>query len=183
MIKSNPIPSPDIAKLAVLKKWSVVISVIVLSLVGVMRRVKIDLGIDFTFLPMVNAICNTIVAICLVTAFYHIKSKNWQAHRRFIYAAMVFSALFLTTYVLYHITTIETTYCHGDGVMKMVYYFFLATHIILAGVSLPFILLTFSRGETFHVDAHKKMARWVFPIWLYVAISGPICYLILKDCY
>ncbi len=183
MEKNKGIPAPEEAKYALLKKVSLAVSIVVILLVGLMRRVKIDLGIDFSFLPMVNAICNTIVAVCLIGAFYHIKTQNWQAHRRFIYTALSFSALFLLTYVLYHFTTPETTYCHEDATLRKIYYFILTTHIILAGVSLPFILITFSRGETFHVAAHKKMARWVFPIWLYVAVTGPICYLMLKDCY
>jgi putative membrane protein len=180
-METRKYPAPNQLQYKKLKLLSLVISIVVLALIGFMRRTKIDLGIDFSILPMVNAISNTIVAICLVLAFLAIKSKNWTRHRNYIYGAMAFSGLFLLTYVLYHFTTQETTYCHESG--RTLYYILLASHIILAGVSLPFILLTFSRGFTFMIDEHRKMAKWVFPIWLYVAITGPICYLMLKDCY
>ena len=165
-----------------LTRASIIVSVLVLLLVGFMRRTKIDLGIDFSFLPPVHAILNTFVVICLLSALFFIKRKDIGKHRVSIYGAMLFSALFLLCYVLYHFTTEETTFCK-EGVIRIVYYFFLFTHIVLAGISLPFILLTFTRGFTCQVEKHRKMARWVYPVWLYVAATGPICYLILKPCY
>jgi putative membrane protein len=125
---------------------------------------------------------NTCVAICLILAIYFIKKGDFLKHRALILTGMLFSCFFLVSYVLYHFTTPETIYCK-IGWSRYVYYFFLITHIVLAGVSLPFILFTFVRGFTFQVDKHKRMARWVFPVWLYVAISGPICYIMLKPCY
>jgi putative membrane protein len=161
---------------------SIVISVLVLLLVGVMRRVKIDLGVDFSFLPPIHAVLNSLVAIFLVLAIYFVKKKDIQSHKKAIFGAMTFSALFLMSYVLYHFTTEETTFCK-NGPIRIIYFVLLISHIILAGLSLPFILLTFTRGFNFQVEKHRKMAKWVFPIWLYVAISGPICYLLLKSCY
>lgn len=165
-----------------LTKISYVISGLVLCLVVLMRRVKFDVGIDFTFLPAVSAVLNTLVSICLMIALYYILQKNVTRHRLFMFSAGALSALFLICYVLYHFTTPETTYCF-DGFSKYIYYFLLLTHIVLAAVSFPFILLTFIRGFTFQVAAHKKMARWVYPAWLYVAITGPLCYLMLEPCY
>lgn len=159
-----------------------VISAVVLILVGVMRRVKIDLGIDFSFLPPIHALLNTLAAISLIVALVFIKQKNIDAHRKAIYAAMLFSFLFLLCYVLYHFTTEETKYC-GEGSMRTVYFILLISHIVLAGISLPFILLTFIKGYTGMVAEHRKMAKWVYPIWLYVAITGPICYFLLAPCY
>lgn len=159
-----------------------VLSVLVLLLVGLMRRVKVDVGIDFSFLPPVHASFNVVVAICLIAALYFIKQKNIQAHKNAIFGAMIFSALFLLSYVAYHFTTEETKYCF-QGTSRTIYFLILISHIILAGISLPFILLTFSRGISFTVEKHKRMARWVYPIWLYVAISGPISYLMLRPCY
>lgn len=159
-----------------------VLSVLVLLLVGLMRRVKVDVGVDFSFLPPVHASFNVVVAICLIAALYFIKQKNIQAHKNAIFGAMIFSALFLLSYVAYHFTTEETKYCF-QGTSRTIYFLILITHIILAGISLPFILLTFSRGISFTVEKHKRMARWVYPIWLYVAISGPISYLMLRPCY
>lgn len=175
-------PAPNDILASKLNKISIGLSFVVLLLVGLMRRVKIDLGIDFSFLPPISAMLNTLVAICLVLALYFVKRKDIVNHKRSIYSALIFSALFLVCYVLYHFTTVETTYCK-EGIIRNIYYIFLITHIVLAGLSLPFILLTFSRGFTFQVEKHKKMARWVYPVWLYVAITGPLCYLMLKPCY
>ena len=159
-----------------------VVSVVVLVLVGLMRRVKIDVGIDFSFLPPIHATLNAVAAVFLLMAYYFIRNKKVEAHRRSIYAALACSALFLLSYVLYHFTTPETRY-GGEGAMRYVYFFFLITHVILAGLILPFILLTFNRAFTGQYARHRKMARWVFPLWLYVAITGPICYLMLKPYY
>ena len=159
-----------------------VVSAVVLLLVGAMRRYKIDLGIDFSFLPPIHASLNALAAVILVFALYFIKNKQVENHRRAIYAAMACSALFLISYVLYHFTTPETRY-GGQGVMRTVYFFLLITHVVLAAVILPFILLTFTRAYTNQFERHKKMARWVFPLWLYVAVTGPICYLMLRPYY
>lgn len=167
------------------KKLSIVayvISAVILLLVGLMRRYKIPTDIDFSMLPSINAGANTIVAICLVSALVFVKKKNIDAHKTSIYGAMLFSFIFLLSYVLYHFTTPETLYC-GDGIMRTIYFIFLVSHIVLAAVSLPFILMTFIRGYTFQIDKHKKLAKWVWPIWFYVAVSGPICYLMLRPCY
>lgn len=158
------------------------VSLVVLLLVGLMRRVKLETGIDFSFLPPVHASLNALTAVILLVAYYHIRNKNVPAHRKSIYAAMVCSALFLVSYVLYHFTTPETRY-GGEGTMRFVYFFFLITHVILAAVILPFIFLTFNRAYTEQYTRHRKMARWVFPLWLYVAITGPVCYLMLKPYY
>ncbi len=162
---------------------AILTSVLVLALVGFMRRPeKLDLGIDFSFLPPIHASLNTMAAVALVVALYFIKQKNMIAHRNSIYVAMVCSALFLISYVLYHSTTPETRY-GGVGIMRTLYFILLITHVILAGLILPFIFFTFNRAFTGQYERHKKMARWVYPLWLYVAISGPICYLMLKPYY
>lgn len=158
------------------------VSAVVLVLVGLMRRYKFDLGVDFGFLPPLHASLNVLTAVLLLTAYYFIRRKNVEAHRKFIYAAMMTSALFLLSYVLYHFTTPETRF-RGTGAIAYVYFFLLITHIVLAALILPFILLTFNRAYTGQFARHRKMARWVFPLWLYVALSGPICYLMLKPYY
>lgn len=159
-----------------------IVSAAVLLLIILMRQVKIDLGIDFSFLPPVHASLNGIAAILLILAYYFIRNKKIEAHRRSIYAAMVCSGLFLVSYVLYHFTTPETKF-GGVGTIRFVYFFLLLTHIALAAVILPFILLTFNRAYTGQYSRHRKMARWVFPLWLYVAVTGPVCYLMLKPYY
>lgn len=174
--------TPDLQLEKKLNIVAYVVSALVLLLVGLMRRVKIDLGVDFSFLPPFHASLNALTAVILAYAFYQIKQKNVEAHRKAIYTAMGTSALFLLSYVLYHFTTPETRF-GGEGVIRTVYFFFLITHVILAAVILPFILLTFNRAFTGQYDRHRKIARWVFPLWLYVALTGPICYLMLKPYY
>lgn len=174
---------PDIALEKRLNLAAYIISAVVLLLVGLMRREeKFDLGVDFGFLPPFHASLNALTAVILLFAFYFIKNKQVEKHRRAIYAAITCSALFLLSYVLYHFTTPETRYS-GTGPMRTVYFFFLITHVVLAGLILPFILLTFTRAYTGQFERHKKMARWVYPFWLYVAITGPICYLMLRPYY
>jgi putative membrane protein len=173
-----------------------VVSAVVLLLVGLMRRVKIDLGMDFSFLPPVHSSLNALTAVALLFALYFIKNKQVENHRRAIYLAMVCSALFLLSYVLYHFTSPEIKYgdLDHDGILspeelaavastRGAYLALLLTHIVLAALALPFILFTFNRAFTGQYERHKRMARWVYPLWLYVAVTGPICYLMLRPYY
>ncbi len=173
-----------------------IVSAAVFFLVLLMRRVKIELGVDFSFLPPVIASLNVLTALMLLFSLYFIKNKQVENHRRANYAALFFSVLFLLCYVLYHFTTPEIRYGDFDhngtvsaeelarvSSSRMVYLVILLTHIILAAVILPFILLTFNRAYTGQYERHRRMARWVYPFWLYVAISGPVCYLMLRPFY
>ena len=165
-----------------LNKGATVVSVIVVLLVVMMRKIKLDVGIDFTFLPPFYSTLNALVAFVLILALSAIKKKNIAAHRRYMTIALGLSALFLLCYVLYHITTPETKYC-GVGNIRYLYFFLLITHIILAALLLPFILFTYIRAYTGQIMLHRKMARWVFPLWLYVAVTGPVIYFMLRPCY
>lgn len=174
-------PNPELGKK--LDRIAYILSAVVIGLVIFMRGPnKPEVGFDTSILPPINALLNTFCAICLMMAVFFIKRKNINMHRKMIYAAMVFSILFLLCYVLYHFTTHETTYCK-EGSIRIVYFIILISHIVLAGLSLPFILLTFIRGYTFQVDKHRRMAKWVYPVWLYVAMSGPVVYIMLAPCY
>ncbi len=159
-----------------------IVSAVVMLLVVFMRRIHFDTSIDFSFLPPFYSSLNALAAVVLIASLYFIKNKNVKAHQRANFLALGVSVLFLLCYVVYHTTTPETNY-GGEGTIRYVYFFFLITHIILAAVSLPFILFTFIRGYTGQVEKHRKMAKWVYPIWLYVAITGPICYLMLRPYY
>ncbi len=170
------------AKLKLMDRVAVGITVIILFVVGMMRRVKIETEIDFGFLPPFHSSLNAFAAMALIGALIYIRQGNVQKHRQFIYAALILSAGFLVSYVVYHFTTEETRYC-GEGFMRKVYFFFLITHVILAGAILPFIMFAFNRAYTGFYERHKKMVKWVYPLWLYVAITGPICYLMLRPCY
>ena len=183
------------------KKLTVLVWIItaaVLFLVGLMRQVKIDLpsGINLHFLPPLHAILNSVAALSLIMAIIAIKKKLVINHQRWIYLAMTCSFLFLLSYVTYHFTNTETLY--GDdnkdgiisveekesvGTMRIVYLSVLISHIILAALSLPFILLTFVYGFTNQFVKHRKLAKRVFPVWLYVAVTGPVVYIMLKPYY
>lgn len=173
-------PNPTLEKQ--LNVVAYIISAVVLSLVAFMRRVKIDVGIDFSFLPPLHATLNAITAFVLLLALYFIKNKQVELHRKAIYVAFGCSALFLLSYVLYHFTTPETRY-GGEGFIRQVYFALLISHIVLAAGIFPFILFTFIRAYTGQFARHRRMARWVFPIWLYVAVTGPIVYLMLLPYY
>lgn len=181
-----------------LNRWAWIISGVVLALVIVMRRVKIPLpeGINFSFLPSFHAVVNGATALILLAAFIAIKNKRVDLHRKLIFTALGLSLLFLLSYVAYHFTTPETIYgdFNGNGILedeerqavgndRLFYLILLLSHIFLAAISLPFILLTFIKAYTQQFEAHKKMARWVFPIWFYVAATGPICFLLLLPYY
>lgn len=181
-----------------LNTFAWIFTAIVLLLVGAMRRVKIPLpeGWDVSFLPPFHAGVNALTAVVLLLALYFIKQKNVVAHRRAIYVAMSLSVLFLLSYVAYHFTTPETIYGDVDGNGRLddgelaavgsartAYLVLLLSHIVLAAVSLPLILFTFIRGFTDQVERHRRMARWVFPLWLYVAVTGPVCYWMLRPFY
>ena len=175
-------PNLELARKLKIAIW--ILTVVVLGLVGVMRRVKLPLpeGYDLGFLPPVHAALNTCVALFLITALVMIKRGNVLRHTQFISAAMICSIVFLLCYVCYHFTTEETKY-GGEGIAKTVYLTLLLSHIVMAAVSLPFILYTWMYGFTAQFGKHRKMAKWVFPMWLYVAITGPICYTMLRPYY
>lgn len=187
---------PELARRMNIAAW--IITGVVLVLVGLMRRVKVPLpeGWDFSFLPPFHATVNALTAVVLLYAFYQIKQKNIKAHQQAIYVAIGLSVLFLLSYVAYHFTSPETIYgdLNHDGTLsaaelaavgnsRTVYLVLLLSHIVLAALILPFILFTFIRAYTNQFEKHRRMARWVFPIWLYVAITGPVCYYMLMPYY
>ena len=188
----------NIEQLTKLKVAVCVISVAVLGLVMLMREVKIPLpsGVNLAFLPPFHALLNTFAAVSLVLALISIKKGKVVIHRRWIYSAMVCSFIFLLSYVAYHFTTHETKFgdLNGDGLlseieiteagsMRKVYLFILISHISFAAISLPFILLNFCYGFTHHFDKHRNLSKKIFPIWLYVAITGPVVYFLLMPYY
>lgn len=165
-----------------LNTYAVIVSAAVLILVASMRQIpRLDLGIDFSFLPAIYSATNALVAAFLIRGLLFIKQKRIAEHKKMITIALSLSAAFLLMYVLYHITTPEIKYC-GEGTIRTVYFLLLITHVVLAAVSFPFILFTYIRGFTMQVEKHKAMSKYVFWIWLYVSITGPIVYLMLRPC-
>lgn len=174
--------SPDKKLARKLNVIAVLISIVVMILVLLMRRVKIDTGIDFSFLPPIHSTFNALAAVFLIMGLRAIKKRDAHKHRLYMVIAIVLSVLFLTSYVVYHFTMPETTFCK-EGPIRLVYFVLLIAHIILAAVILPFILFTFIRAFTGQFSRHAAMGRWVYPLWLFVTISGPVLYLMLRSCY
>jgi putative membrane protein len=165
-----------------LRKAVWVVTVLVLALVGMMRNPRFHLnlpaGVDLGFLPAVHAVLNSLVAICLILANMAVKRGNILRHRRFINAAVVLSGLFLLGYVAYHFTSTETRFT-ATGWIRPVYFFLLITHIALAAISFPFILLAYLAGWADRRADHRRLVKFVFPMWFYVAVTGPVVYLLL----
>lgn len=131
---------------------------------------------DVSFLPKMNAFINSGVTVLLLLALYFIKRKNVAAHKASMITALVLSIFFLVSYVIYHYGAGDKKY-GGDGVDKYIYLFILATHIILSVAVVPLALLSVYRGLSNSVTLHRKIAKWAWPIWLYVSVTGVIVYL------
>lgn len=167
----------------VIASW--ILTLIVWALVGAMQRLTLPIpeNLDLSFLPAINAALNTLVAICLVAAIYSIAKLNRaDLHKKFINGAVGLSILFLVSYVTYHITHGEVKY-GGEGALRKIYFFFLITHIVLAAVSFPLILLSLSYAISNQFAKHRRIVKLAFPMWLYVAVTGPIVYLMLRSYY
>lgn len=167
-------------------KWIIVLSIaiplVVAGLFGVnLRRLGFDVE-PLTFLPPIYASVNGLTAIILVIALWAIKNKKIQLHERLMKFAIGCSVAFLLMYVAYHMTS-DSTKFGGEGTIRYIYYFILITHILLSIVVIPFVLVTFVRALSERFDKHKKIARITFPIWLYVAITGVIVYLMISPYY
>lgn len=137
---------------------------------------------DVSFLPHLNGILNTATSICLIAGFIFIKSRNEAWHRTMMLSALFLSAIFLVSYVIYHYQA-EPTKFGGEGLIKGIYYFVLLTHIVLAAIVVPFVLFAVYYGLTDQRQRHKKVVKWTFPIWIYVAITGVIVYLMISPYY
>lgn len=169
-------------KIAQEKKYNRIITIlsIVLPLaIAVLFGVKIDLELP-VFLPPIYASTNALTAIVLIIAVIGIKKGNRSLHERLIKAAMLLSVLFLVLYVLYHMTSDSTSY---EGEYIIGYFFILISHILLSIAVIPFVLITYVRAKLGKFEAHKKIAKYTFPLWLYVAISGVVVYLMIAPYY
>lgn len=167
-------------------KWIIALSVLIPVVVAILFRVKLsDFGFDvqpLTFLPPIYATINGITAILLVWAVVAIKKGNRILHERLVKIAITCSVLFLAMYVAYHMTSESTPY-GGEGTVRYVYFFILLTHIFLSIVVIPFVLITYVRGITGNYAKHRKIAKITFPLWLYVAVTGVIVYLMISPYY
>jgi putative membrane protein len=167
-------------------KFIVLVSILIPIVVALLFSVKLkDFGYNvepLSFLPPIYATINGITAVVLVAAVIAIKKGKRILHERLMTTAIALSVVFLVMYVAYHMTS-DSTKFGGEGIIKMVYFFILISHIILSIAVIPLVLITYVRALAERFDRHKKMAKITFPIWLYVAVTGVVVYLIISPYY
>ncbi len=160
------------------------LSIIVFGAVVALGKVKLDvnLGFDEHLFAKINAAINSTVSVLLLLALIAVKNKKYLLHKRIMITAIIFSCLFLVSYICHHLFTGETKF-GGTGTIRYAYYFILGTHIILAAIILPFILFTAYRSMIGEYARHKKLARITWPIWFYVAVTGVVVYFMISPYY
>lgn len=179
--------------------WLIILfSIIVFAVVTLLSRVKldVDLGFDVHVFALLNAIINSIVTLLLLAGLYTVRQGKYLLHKKIMLWALVLSVIFLVSYICHHLFAGDTLY--GDlnhdnvvtaeekglaGTMRTVYLIILITHIPLAGIILPFVLFTAYRALTSEFPKHKKLARFTWPVWLYVSFTGVLVYLLISPYY
>ena len=167
------------AQIAKFRKLIIAVSIVIPVAVAALFGIKVD-GVDLSFLPPFYAGINGLTAVLLIGALVAIKRKNMNLHQRLIQTCLVLSLLFLLCYVAYHMTSDSTPY---GGDMKALYYFILISHIVLSVAVIPVVLFTYLFAWEGKFEKHKKWTRFAFPIWLYVAVTGVIVYLMISPYY
>jgi len=175
-----------------------IFSVVVFTAVVALGKIKlnIDLSFDVHIFAKINAFINAVIALLLVAALVTVKQKKYALHKRIMITALLLSIAFLVSYILHHLLAGEAKFGDTDhdglvseaeklavGSMRIVYYIILITHIFLAAIILPFILFTAYRGLTGEYAKHKKIAKITWPLWFYVAVTGPVVYLMISPYY
>ncbi len=182
-----------------LANWLIgIFSVVVFSVVVILGRVKldVDLGFDVHVFALINAVINSIVALLLIAALIAVKQKKYSLHKQMMMAALILSILFLLSYISHHLLAGDTKFgdANHDGILsneeklavgslRIIYFIILSVHIFLAAIILPFILFTAYRALTADFTRHKKLAKITWPLWLYVAVTGPIIYWLISPYY
>ena len=180
-------------------KWIIgIFSLIVIALIAILSRFKlnVDLGFNVHIFATANAFINSTIAILMVAALMAVRKKNYLLHKQLMMVALVLSIVFLVFYITHHLLAGEAKFgdANHDGIvseveklqvgnMRTVYFFILGTHIFLAAVILPFILFTAYRALTAEFILHKKIARITWPLWFYVAVTGPVVYWMISPYY
>jgi len=160
----------------------IIVSILVPVIVALLFTVRIPNVEPLSFLPPIYASTNALTAILLVSAVIAIKQKNRKLHEKLIKICIVLSLLFLVMYIAYHMTSDATPF-GGEGMVKHIYYFILISHILLSITVIPFVLVSYVRAITGDFERHRKIAKITFPIWLYVAVTGVIVYLMIAPYY
>jgi putative membrane protein len=175
-----------------------IFSVVVFSVVVLLGKfqLEVDLGFDVHIFAAANAFINATIAILLVAALWAVKYKQYALHKKLMLAALVLSVLFLVSYIAHHLLAGEAKFgdSNHDGLVdelellavgntRLIYFIILITHIFLAAIILPFILFTAYRALTAEYSLHKKLAKITWPLWLYVAVTGPVVYWMIHPYY
>jgi putative membrane protein len=175
-----------------------IFSVVVFAVISVLGRYKleVEVGFDIHIFAMANAVINSVTAVLLLAALWAVKSGKYLLHKKLMMTALILSVLFLLSYIAHHLLAGEARFGDTDhdgivtedeiaavGSSRIIYFIILSTHILLAGIILPFILFTAYRAMTAEFDKHKKLSRITWPLWFYVALTGPIVYLMISPYY
>ncbi len=190
---------PSINKNDKKARWLIgIFSLVVFSVIVALGKIKLEVnaGFDVHIFAFANAIINSLVAILLVVALVFVKQGKYLAHKKTMMLSMVFSILFLVSYITHHLLSGDTVYgdSNHDGLLddvekvsvagsRMIYLIILITHIFLAAIILPFILFTAYRAMVAEYPKHKKLARITWPIWFYVSVTGPVLYWMIAPYY
>jgi putative membrane protein len=177
MKMNRTLPNPE--KVKQFRKLIIALSIIIPIAVAFLFGIKIE-GVDFSILPPIYAGINGLTAVVLIFALIAIKMRRLSLHQRLIQFALLLSLLFLVAYVLYHITSDSTSY---GGDYKTLYLIILISHIVLSVLVIPIVLFTYLFAWQGNYKRHKKWTRFAFPIWLYVAITGVVVYLMISPFY
>lgn len=167
-------------------KLIIIVSILIPVVVAILFSVKLkDYGINvepLSFLPPIYATINGLTALLLIFGVIAIKNGNRKLHERLMKTAIVFSVVFLVMYVAYHMTSDSTPY-GGEGTIRTIYFIILISHILLSILVIPLVLVTYVKALAERFDKHKKIAKITFPIWLYVAVTGVVVYLMISPYY
>lgn len=182
-----------------LANWLIgIFSIVVFAVVVILGKVKleVDLGFDVHIFALVNAVINSMVAVLLIAALIAVKQKRYLLHKQMMMTALLLSILFLVSYISHHLLSGDTKFGDADqngilsadeklavGSLRIIYFIILSVHIFLAAIILPFILFTAYRALTAEFPRHKKLAKITWPLWLYVAVTGPIIYWLISPYY
>ena len=164
------------------KNWIIVVSITIPVVVAFLFRIRLENVQSLSFLPPIYAAVNGYTAIILLVALWAIKNRKINLHEQLMKTAIGLSLAFLVMYVAYHLTSDPTPF-GGEGVVKIVYYTILISHILLSIIIIPLVLVTFVRGISQQFTEHRKIARITFPNWLYVTVTGVIVYYMISPYY
>jgi putative membrane protein len=161
---------------------SIVICLAVAFLIYFPQTLAVGGGVNVSYLPRFHAFLNGSVAVCLTLGYVFVRQRRYKAHKTLMVTGFLLSSIFLVSYVIYHSQAPATKF-GGEGAVRALYFFILVTHIVLAAAILPLALFTISRSWRGEFAKHKRIARWTFPLWLYVAVTGVVVYLMISPYY